>query len=342
MKRRVLFAILMGAAAIHLYRTPEYDMDLLGYMGNALLYRTNDVRAIHRQVYAEVNKLPNAKALEGESGDAEQNISRKARFERWETFGEFLPFFAVRPAYNTLLYAMSPMGMARAAGLISAASWLFLGWLLFQWTDQALYSLLVMLTAPLMSIGRSTMSDGFALLVTMSGVYLIFEKKRLVPGLVLLLFGIFARTDSVLLVLPILAVLWFHGEINWWTAATLGVVSMAVVLTINHSAGDYGLQTLYYRNFVTQPLAPAEVPVHFSFHEYLGAFRKGITVTMESFFLPFALLGVLGAKKWPVLVGIGLVFTALHYIALPNYQERWFVASYLLFAVAAVRGMRSA
>jgi len=133
-------------------------------MGNALLYRTDDVRAIHRRVYAEVDKLPNGKALEGQSADAEQNISRKARFEHWEAFGEFLPFFAIRPAYNTLLFALSPMGMARAAGLISAASWLFVGWLLFRWTDQALYSLLVMLTAPLMSIGRSTMSDGFALL----------------------------------------------------------------------------------------------------------------------------------------------------------------------------------
>jgi len=137
MTRRVLFAILMGATAIHWYRTPEYDMKLLGYMGSALLYRTNDVRAIHRQVYAEVNKLPNAKALEGESTDASQIISHKARREHWETFREFLPFFAIRRTYNALLYAMSPMGMARGAGLISAASWLFVGWLLFQWTDQA-------------------------------------------------------------------------------------------------------------------------------------------------------------------------------------------------------------
>jgi len=315
-------------------------MDLLGYMGNAMLYRTSDVAAIHRQVYAEVDKLPNAKALEGESTDAEQNISRRARFEHWEPFGEFLPFFAIRPAYNALLFALSPMGMARAAGLTSAASWLFVAWLMFRWTGSALCSLLVMLTAPLMSIGRSTMSDGFALLITMSGLYLVFEKKSLLPGLALLLFGVFARTDSMLLVLPVLLVLWLRGEINWWTAGTLGALAVATVLTINHAAGDYGLQTLYYRNFVRQPVAPAEVAVHFSFHEYLVAFRKGITVIMESFLLPFTLVGVLGMKKYPALVGIGFVYAALHYVSLPNYQERWFAASYLLFTVAAVRGMR--
>ena len=165
MLRRTLFAIILGMVAIHLYRTPVYDMDLLGYMGNALLYRTNDVPAIHKQVYAEVSKWPNAKALEGESADAEQNASRRARYEHWENFGEFLPFFAIRPAYNTVLYALSPMGMSRAAVFISAASYLFVGWLLFTWTDSALFSLLVMLTGPLLSIGRSTMATDWRCLL---------------------------------------------------------------------------------------------------------------------------------------------------------------------------------
>ncbi len=174
----------------------------------------------------------------------------------------------------------------------------------------------------------------------MSGVYLIFKKKKLLPGLVLLLLGIFARTDSVLLVLPILALLWIKGEINWRSAATLGVLAVLVVLAINHSAGDYGMQMLYYRNFVRQPLLPVEVPVHFSSQQYLAAFRKGIPVMLESLMLPFALLGLIGFRKWPGLVAVGFTYAVLHYVALPNYQERWFIPSYLLFAVASVWGMR--
>jgi hypothetical protein len=316
-------------------------MDLIGYLGNALLYRTHDVGELHRRVYAEVRTWPNAKALMGESGHPEQDVSRKARADHSGNFAEFLPCFAIRPAYNTMLFLLSPLGISRAAVLLSAASYFFIGWLLFLWTDAALLSLLIMLTPPLLSIGRSTMSDGFALAIALSGLFLIFRKERLLPGLVLLLGAIFARTDNVCLVLPVLAVLWLVRKLEWWQAAALGCMAVLSVLTINHFAGDYGLQMLYYRNFVSTPLTPAETTVHFSLAQYLAAFRAGISTMLSSYLVLFVILGVLGFRKYPWLPLIAAVYAVLHYVALPNYQERWFAISYLLCAMAAFTSARA-
>src|SRR5258705_2589219 len=90
-------------------------MDLIGYLGNALLYRTHDVGELHRRVYAEVRTWPNAKALMGESGHPEQDVSRKARADHSGNFAEFLPCFAIRPAYNTMLFLLSPLGISRGS-----------------------------------------------------------------------------------------------------------------------------------------------------------------------------------------------------------------------------------
>ena len=51
--RRAAYLSILALLTIYLYRTPVYDMDLIGYLGNALLYRTRDVGELHRRVYAE-------------------------------------------------------------------------------------------------------------------------------------------------------------------------------------------------------------------------------------------------------------------------------------------------
>ena len=310
-------------------------MDMIGYLGNALLYRTQNVGELHRRVYAEVRTWPNAKALMGDSGHEEQDASRKARAEHPEYFAEFLPCFAIRPAYNTLLFLLSPLGLTKAAILISVLSYFFIGWLLLAWTHRPLLSLLVLLTPPLVSLGRSPVSDAFALLLAFSALVLIFEKELFLPGLILLLGALFARTDYIFLAAPVLVALWWLGEVNWWQAAVLSLLAVLVVLSINHFAGDYGVQMLYYRNFVRQPIAPAEITVHFSWQQYWAAFRSGMMNLMNSAFLPFSILGIIGFRGNRVLPIVALVYAALHYLALPNFQERWFVISYLLWAVSA-------
>jgi hypothetical protein len=66
-----------------------------------------------------------------------------------------------------------------------------------------------------------------------------------------------------------------------------------------------------------------------------AAFRAGISTMLSSYLVPFVILGVLGFRKYPWLPLIAAVYAVMHYVALPNYQERWFAISYLLCAIAA-------
>jgi hypothetical protein len=136
---------------------------------------------------------------------------------------------------------------------------------------------------------------------------------------------------------PALLLWWLERRIEFWKASVLGSVALGSVLVINHFAGDYGIKMLYYRNFIGVPLAPAEMTVQFSFHDYLSAFRSGITLATNSFFVPFLLLGLVGVieKQLRALCAVMLADVILHFVVLPNWQEGWVALFYLACGICA-------
>ena len=349
----VLYLVALALVSLHLYRTPSYDMDSIQYMGNALLMHNTDVVQIHQQVYSELRHAVPGNIVDQLVGNeigapADQNLSRKMRASDPYRFAEFLPLFAIRPLYNQVLYVVSKTGIGLVGGgiLISVASFFFLGVLLFLWmrpyTTPLLSlsaGLLCMITPPLTSLGRDMTSDALASLVAFASLYLIFEKRLLMPGIALLLSSIYFRTDFVVLAAPVILICWLQRRLRLWQAAILGGLAVSSVLFINHFAGDYGIQMLYYRNFVGTPAAPAEMIVRFSFHDYLSAFRSGITKVMQSFFLPFLVLGAISLRSrqcLPLLLAT-LAYVILHFLVLPNWQERWVGVFYLTTVICAVQ-----
>ena len=351
-----LYVILLGGVAIRLYRMPIYSMDSIQYMGNALLMEERDPVRIHQRVYDEVRRFVPKVEREGllghEVGAPEgQNKSRQERAANPERFAEFLPLFAIRPLYNQTLWLVSKsgLGLVRGGIFISVVSYFFLGVLAFVWLGKYVsswltlaLSILVMISPPLMSLGRDTTADPLATLVAFASLYLIFEKRRIFAGMILLLASLYFRTDFVALAGPVILVCWWEGRIEWWKAAVLGLVAVASVLCINHFAGDYGMGMLYYRNFSGVPVAPGEMTVQFSARNYVSVLRSGITLMMESFFLPFLLLGTAGmaSRRMRGLFGATLAYVLLHFLILPNWQERWFGIFYLsaTVCVAALAG----
>jgi hypothetical protein len=348
------YLAILAFVSFHLYRKPTYDMDSIQYMGNALLLEERDPVRLHQRVYSELRRSVPPEELapllgEGAGAPADQNYSRRERARDAYRFAEFLPLFAIRPLYNVSLYLVSKagFGLVKAGVAISVGSYLLLGALLFVWVRQYTAPLfafalctLGMLTPPMTAVGRDPTSDALASLVAFVALYLIFEKRRLGPGVVALLLSLFFRTDFVVLAGPVLFVCWLQRRLPFWQAAVLSLVAVSSVITINHFAGDYGIRMLYYRNFVGTPAAPAEMTVQFSPHDYLSAFRSGITKVADSFFLPFFLLAATGfrSRAGRVLVGTTLAYVALHFLLLPNWQERWVVVFYLSAIVCAALG----
>jgi hypothetical protein len=101
---------------------------------------------------------------------------------------------------------------------------------------------------------------------------------------------------------------------------------------------------LYYRNFAGVPIAPGEMTARLSLKDYLSALRGGITLMTESFFLPFLLLGSAGIvlRRMRGLFAVTLAYVLLHFLVLPNWQERWFGVFYLSMAVCAATAVKAA
>ena len=347
----LLYLMALALSSFHLYRTPVYAMDAVQYMGNALLMEDRDIVSVHHRVYAELKlRAPDGalRDLLGHEPGApqDQNESRQERARSPQRFAEFLPLFSIRPLYNQSLWVLSKtgLGLVRSAILISVTSYFGVGVLLFVWIRQyagaafsAAMAFLLMVSPPLTELGREMTSDAASTVVAFAALYLIFEKRRLAAGLTLLLASIFFRTDFIVLAGPVLLVCWLERRIDLWQAAVLSAVAVGSVLAINHFGGDYGVKMLYYRNFIGVPIAPAEVTVQFTFHDYLAAFRSGLTLAANSFLAPFLLLGVVGlaASRLRTLFWVSLAYLVLHFIILPNWQERWVGLFYLCCGVCA-------
>ena len=351
-----LYALALGIASIHLYRTPIYAMDAVQYMGNALLMEDTDIVSVHRRVYAELTRWVPEGARRGLLGNEpgapqDQNESRRERARSPQRYAQFLPLFAIRPLYNQSLWLLSKtgLGLVRSAILISVASYFAIGILLLVWLDRyvgawfgSAMALLMMISPPLTELGRELTSDAQASLIVFASLFLIFERRRLASGLALLLASIFFRTDFVVLAGPVILACWLEKRIAFWKASVLALLGVGSVLAINHFAGDYGIKMLYYRNFIGVPIAPAEMTVQFSFHDYLSAFRSGITLAANSFFIPFFLLGLIGLmeKELRALFGVALAYVILHFVILPNWQERWVALFYLVCGICAATAVR--
>ena len=375
------YTLLLGLVSLHFFRLPDYDLDMLGYMGNALLMQETDPGRIHENVYTEVAEHVPAgprQHLLGLAGRADQDDSRKDRAANAYHFAEFLPCFAIRPLYNQTVYVLSKsgIGLVRAVVLISTVSYFSLGLLVYFWMRQhlsnglyaALLAFLLMLSPAITTLGRYTGADGISTLLALLSLYLIFERDLLSVGIAILFVSIFFRTDNVVLAGPVLLICWSRRRIDLSKAVLLAMVAVASVLVINHFSGDYGIRMLYYRNFIGTPVAPGEMVAQFSFRQYLAAafmWQKrfpALTIlpinsrtrrvqpqaqmsqqesagsrSQVAQFSPTAgSTAPMGAAS-AALASAG--YAALHYIVLPNWQERWFGVFYLMMAVCSVNAL---
>lgn len=351
------FLIVVTLAAWRAYQYPEYSSDGFQYMANAVAMHGAHAKEIHETVYRDVYAGVPSNILNHLLGhdpvETSQSISFRERAASAERFTEFLPCFAVRPIFNELVYVLHywlGVGLLRAVVWIPVLSFWVMGWVALLWISKytgwaaaaGLASVLV-LTPSVWDLARSTTPDSLSALVLLVALYLILEKKLIAAGVVLLLVSVYVRTDNVLIALLTLAYLTWKRIIDVPKAALLAVVAVASVFVINHFAGDYGSAMLYYRAFVAIPIAPGEMTVHFGFHDYVTALRKGIASVIHESFIPFALMGAIGLvrRASTAIVALTLLasaYSAAHLVLYPEPEERFFG----LFFVAMGISMASA
>ena len=346
----LLLTLLAGRAFFY----PSYDMDMMGYIGNAVAISGASVAQIHDTSYqalaAEVPPASRGPLLgQDTSGPPSQWESRRDRASNAGHFAEYLPCFAIRPIFNELVYLLHyklGVGLVRATTIISVASFWTMGTLVFIWIRRyagagraAAGSLLLMLSPPILELARFNSPDALACLTGLAALYLIFERERMFWGLTLLLVSIYVRTDNVLLAVPVLAYCSLvTKQLEKTKAAVLMAVAVLSVLLINHFSGDYGLRVLYYRSFIAIPLAPGELVPSFGAADYLRAFRTAVSQTMVGSMPLFVLIGVVGIctrreRTTQAISAVTAFYLVSHFLLFPSGQERFWGIFYIGCAV---------
>jgi hypothetical protein len=354
-----IYLVLLTWLSSRPYFHSLYDMDMMGYIGNAVAISGASIREIHDTAYRALNAEAPPAAREhllgrDKAGPTSQWESRQDRAVDAGHFAEYLPCFAVRPIFNELIYLLHyklGVGLVKASIVIPVASYWLIGALVFLWLGRytgleraAAGSFLLMLSPPILDLARFNTPDALACLVSLAALYLIFERNRMFWGLTLLLLSVYVRTDNALLAVAVLGYCCVvTRQLEKIPAAVLALLAVSSVLLINHFAGDYGLRVLYYRSFVAIPLAPGELVPNFGIADYLRAFRTAVSQTMSGSLPLFFLMGVVGIcaqrqRASQAIAAVTTFYLIFHFLLFPSGQERFWGVFYIGCAMVLMMG----
>ncbi len=129
---------------------------------------------------------------------------------------------------------------------------------------------------PVVGCGRLLTPDGLSSAITVGSLYLLFARRSLLGGVLLLLVSLYVRTDNLLL---LLAVVYYLASLSRTlrmrrcdalVTAGLGVCSVAF---LNYVSGHYSWAVLLHHTLISLIPNAAEMVINPSLHDYAVAVR---------------------------------------------------------------------
>ena len=317
-----LCGLFLVALAVVCYRRPIPD-DFDRYMYEAIiLTRSQPADAVYEKV-----KHENPRAEESTVLDSPQHMV------------ELEPLYATRPFYLKLV---SWVGMfvpiQHAINFVSAASFLGIGIVVLFWTQRPLHTALLMLVYQILNLGRAGTPDALAALLVICSLWLIEVHGLKYLALGLLFFSLGVRTDSVLVLIAVLAWLAWEKQIPSYVAGLGVLLAMAIVLTINHWVGNYGWIVLFRYSFIGGKY-PAQIPHTLTVREYLSGFSAGIGTVLTQLAI-WILIGILSwtRKQNPLLIVVSASLIA-HFLLFPSAEARYLLWGGIVATVTLIRSL---
>ena len=359
----VMAAVALGIAGYAIYR-PAGNADLIEYIAVVDQWEGATGADLNAKTYADLDALLDDTQyadVTGTQGITE--LGRDAYLAKIkadpEALRQQLPFYSVKPLYPALMAVLGVVGVPLGFGsvLISALAYAALILLLFRWASRhvgewsaVVLVTLIALSAPFWILARLSTPDALALLIVMSGLYVLLEWRR--PGLALaiLLVAVLARPNAVVAVLAIAAVAALARpesgiRLAWPRAALAAVAGLALYLGLTVWSGNYGYATLFYHAVVGYLPFPADGAPPLSIGEIARIYAFRLVALSTSPVPLFALLGVLAIRArvpaladirsdGPSLAILAMFATmAVTWVTYPNEPERILVAPFLLIAI---------
>ena len=248
--------------------------------------------------------------------------------------------YAIRPLYTDLISWLSLTGLSfqRSINLISACSLLCTGILILLLTDSPILSVLLLGSWQVLELGRTGTPDSLSTLVTLLALF-ILERKP-IGALILLFLGLFVRTDSLLLLLAILAWQLLRQRLRLWVALTVALAAVSAVMGINHRAHHPGWMVLFRLSFIGGKI-PSAVIGKLTIREYAIAFARGAWSLLGQ----ISLWGMLALVTWRMtrnsLLVVATAAALAHFILFPSPELRYLLWYCLLAGTLFIQAIRS-
>jgi hypothetical protein len=252
---------------------------------------------------------------------------------------ELEPMYSIRPVYLAAIAALSrAMPIQRTISLISALSLFGIGLVVLFWTQRPLLAGLLMAAFPIPLLGRLGGPDGLAAVLVISALWLLDRRRILALGLLFLSLGV--RTDDILILFAVLAWLAWAGKMPRLVAGALAVAALAIVLGINHWAGNYGWVVLFRFSFVSGRY-PAQIPHALTVGEYIRSLWRGAYAILGQVAV-WVLLGILAwrRRRDPLLMVAGCA-AAAHFLLYPSGEDRYLIWAYIVAGVSLIRSFEA-
>jgi hypothetical protein len=356
-----LFAFILGLVGVLAYLRPSYNWDLLGYVGVVESIETRDPVEVHRLTYATVQAaLPVEKYrdLVGESGDDYLNSDgyRQAVAADPEAFRQQLPFYAVKPLYPALMYAMGKMGFELVGASVLLAIGGYIGAMLvvLVWFSRhypplpaLVFASLVAFYVAVSALARLSTPDSLGVFIVVLGAFSLIELRRARLALALFALAVLDRPNTIVLLLPLIAYLAIWAPpgiaISKLSAIVAGVLSVAMFVALSKVSGMYPFETLFYASLVEHQPYPALFRSPLGLRDYLALY----VIAFSQFEFVFVLIGLVAIRlrlAWVQLGGdvmthvslLVLLSMALQWVASPWEVLRLMAPQFVLLIIFLV------
>lgn len=338
-----LYVSLSLALSVAVYLRPLATYDRYLYAGAVASLRYSDAVTIHRIARAEFDaeRTPYRFDIVADEPYFSDVYADSGHF------AEQMGLFRAKLGYVALGYTLWRAGLPILVGLrvISAGCFFVTALVLLLWTHEAILSALLLLTPPVLNMGRMVTADPLSTAIIILALFALVRGRALLSAC-LLIASIWVRPDNVILVMILLIWIIWHRQGHSILVGIGAAVALLSTVLVNRITGLYGWQVLMQHGFIKPEVDPLTHPVAIDLSGYLHALAglRAIPYTSMTIFLFIA------AAAWKLLprdstnrklIPAILATAIARLLIFPNCDDRYFVWAYLFGAVALIQGICS-
>ena len=350
----LLYIVFLLLVCLKTYRSPQYNFDILPYMGIILQYDGKSAADLHSFVYgAAKSEIPASKY------QLLIDTSHAYRTRMHRSPGEFVanfPYYEVKPAYNYGNYVFYYFGipLTKSTILFSIIGYMAMGILVLAWLRKSLnivwavvFSTLVMVMPFILHAAGLSTPDAISAFFVLLAFYFLLQKENIRIATLLLLVSILFRLDNILPFLVIQTGTWLYRRkqhVHALRTFLVAVVSgLVVYFLVTFQVKSGGWDRLYFTSFFERMSSSYDDTNGFSWKEYFKiALSQVYTAVYHSHLAGFILVSTIllvlknTNRRTRLFVFLLFIIICLRFILHPVVADRFYLPYYIVSLILLI------